>query len=229
MANPQKENGHTSIANEILEQLARINLAPYQWRTLCVILRKTWGWQKKTDHISITQFQKMTGLKRQHQSRAIKALIERNVITKKGDSYIASYGFQKDYTRWKTITRKGDITNRGDRVSPGKVTKLSPVEVNTKEKINYTKEIPHFESLWTKYPKKIGKQKAQKEYLSSVKTKEDQKNIDLALNNYLASDRVKRGFVKDGANWFKEWGDWINVSGINNHTEIRSGILSQKL
>lgn len=99
-ANPQRENGHIDIANEIAEQLCKINLRPYEWRTIWAIFRKTYGWHKKEDKISVSQFQLLTGLDRRHQHKALKTLTERNIITKNKDSYIVTYGFQKDYTKW---------------------------------------------------------------------------------------------------------------------------------
>ena len=62
MANPQKENGFTSIANEILEALARVDLPSYERRVVDVIIRKTWGFVDKNgkhkiwDRISYSQF-----------------------------------------------------------------------------------------------------------------------------------------------------------------------------
>ena len=43
MANPQSENGHIDIANEIGEALSRINFSAYESRILWVIWRKTYG------------------------------------------------------------------------------------------------------------------------------------------------------------------------------------------
>ena len=111
MANPQKENGHTDIANEIVEVFAVINLRPYEWRTLWALWRKTWGWHKKEDKISLTQFQKLTGLERRHQRKALKTLIEKNIITRNRDSYIVSYSFQKDYTLWKLVPKQAPVDN----------------------------------------------------------------------------------------------------------------------
>ena len=47
MANPQKENGYTSIANDIVEALAGIRIPGEARQCLDVILRKTYGWNKK--------------------------------------------------------------------------------------------------------------------------------------------------------------------------------------
>jgi phage replication O-like protein O len=144
MATPQIKNGFTRIANEILEALAKVNLSAYETRTLLALLRKTYGFQKKEDRISVSQFQKITGLKRQHQSRALKELEERQIITRIGDGFINNYLFQKDFSKWRTITKRGDglqtVTRIGDTLSPESATILSPELVTTKEKRKYTKE-----------------------------------------------------------------------------------------
>ena len=106
-ANPQIEDGHIKIANEIAEALARFNFSAYETRILWVIWRKTYGWHKKADHISITQFQKETGLHRRHIQRTIKRLVERNIIASRGYNRITSYQFQKDYTKWREVASKG--------------------------------------------------------------------------------------------------------------------------
>jgi phage replication O-like protein O len=106
-ASPQTEDGHIDIANEIGEALARLNLSAYESRILWVIWRKTYGWHKKVDCISFTQFEKATGLHRRHVQRTIKKLIERNIIASTGYSRILSYGFQKDYTKWRDVASTG--------------------------------------------------------------------------------------------------------------------------
>ena len=106
-ASPQTEDGYTIIANEIAEALAKTNFSAYEVRILWVIWRKTYGWHKKEDQISVTQFQKATGLHRRHVQRTLKRLMERNIIASKGYNRITSYHFQKDYTKWKDIASKG--------------------------------------------------------------------------------------------------------------------------
>lgn len=48
MARPQIEDGHTRIANEIMENLMKMYLLPSQWQVLLCIIRKTYGFQKET-------------------------------------------------------------------------------------------------------------------------------------------------------------------------------------
>lgn len=131
MANPQKEDGHVDIANEIAEHFAMLNLSPYEWRILWVILRKTYGWNKKSDHISLSQFQKFTNIPSQHVARTISQLLDKNLIIKKNGSLVMEYGFQKDYERWNTLPVQ---------VLPTEVvpTKVLPVQVLPAEALGTT-------------------------------------------------------------------------------------------
>lgn len=69
-----------------------------------------------------------------------------------------------------------------------------------------------FEVIWDQYPAKDGKKAAEKHFKASVKTLEDFEAIKKALTNYLASERVKKGFVKNGSTWFNNWRDWVNYT-----------------
>ena len=103
MAKPQVEDGHIKIASEIVEQLCRINLSAYEWRVLWAIWRKTYGWHKKIDRISYTQFEEITGLNRRHIARAINLLKAKNIISVSGSKHKLYYSFQKNYDEWTTL------------------------------------------------------------------------------------------------------------------------------
>jgi len=60
------------------------------------ILRKTYGFNKKSDFISRKQLKELTGIERAHISRTKKKLLERNMIICNS----GSIGIQKDYERW---------------------------------------------------------------------------------------------------------------------------------
>jgi phage replication O-like protein O len=101
MANPQKENGFTPIANEILENLVNMCLLGAEFRVLLFIIRKTYGYQKKADRISLTQFEKGTGLSRPTVVKTLKNLMVRNMIVK---IYLPDgkegFTFIKDNEKW---------------------------------------------------------------------------------------------------------------------------------
>jgi len=106
MANPQVENGYTKISNEILDRLCGIRISGEARQVLDVIIRKTYGFNKKQDRISLSQFCLSTGLKRPTVCRAINKLISMELIIKidneKGEIYI----FQKDFDKWKPLSKK---------------------------------------------------------------------------------------------------------------------------
>ncbi len=96
-ASPQLEDGFTKIANEILEALMRADISGHGWRLLMAVFRKTYGWNKKTDWISNSQFVNMTGLRKQRVNDAIKELIDKKIVSKSG----VRVGFQKDHAQWR--------------------------------------------------------------------------------------------------------------------------------
>ena len=97
MASPQLEDGYTMMANEILDEIVKINLSPYETRVLWFIIRKTYGWHKKTDWIALSQIIEGTGIKKPHVCRTIKSLRRRNLIIRPDSKHA---GFQKDHTKW---------------------------------------------------------------------------------------------------------------------------------
>jgi len=66
-----------------------------------------------------------------------------------------------------------------------------------------------FDEIWSKYPNKVGRKAAEKHFEASVKTKEDFDKIKIALENYLKSERVQKGFIQNGSTWFNDWQGWF--------------------
>ena len=67
-----------------------------------------------------------------------------------------------------------------------------------------------FKSLWARYPLKDGSAKAKRIFNDTVKNLGDLKDINQALNNYLAHlKRHPRKKIKNGSTWFEGWQDWI--------------------
>lgn len=101
MANPQKENGFTPIAHEVLEELVKARLLGAELSMALFVIRKTWGYQKKQDIISFSQFQKGLGISRMTISKTIKNLVARKILVKTailGEK--TSFSFNKDYEKW---------------------------------------------------------------------------------------------------------------------------------
>jgi len=136
LASPQKENGYVAIANKIMEALASIRIPGEARQVLDVIFRKTYGWNKKEDEISLSQFRKTTGLTSPHIIRARNKLLKMNIITvaQKGNSNILTYRFQKDYTKWKSLPKKETLPKKAISVAQ-KGNLALPKKVDTKDTI----------------------------------------------------------------------------------------------
>jgi phage replication O-like protein O len=145
VANPQVENGHVDIANAIMEALARTRIPGEARQILDYILRKTYGWHKKEDLISLSQFCEGTGLNKTHICQGLNTLVAMNLITKKGKGgftekgkgTIYVYGFNKDFDSWRPLPKKVTLPKKV-KVITEKGKRLLPNSGTTKE--NYTKE-----------------------------------------------------------------------------------------
>jgi len=136
LALPQKENGYVAIANKIMEALANIRIPGEARQVLDVIFRKTYGWNKKEDRISLSQFRKMTGLKDHYIIRSRRRLISMNLITTKKDKGGAViYRFQKDYTKWKPLPKMVAPYQKGKLATTKKGNWPLPKRVDTKDTI----------------------------------------------------------------------------------------------
>jgi len=108
MASPQLEHGYIRIANELLEELIRIRIPGVAMQLLLVIFRKTYGFNKTTDQISLSQFAKATSLKKPHIVRNLKVLENMSliIITNKDNKVAKTYRINKDYTKWNPLPKK---------------------------------------------------------------------------------------------------------------------------
>lgn len=96
MANPQKENGYTAIANELIEAFMRLNLSQHSWRILFCVIRYSYGWNKKSASLTCTQISRLTGIDVRLVPRTLRNLLGKNVIVREKNSF----KLQKDYSRW---------------------------------------------------------------------------------------------------------------------------------
>ena len=179
---PQAENGHTDIANELIEAMAKIRISGEAMQVLLYIIRKTYGWHKKEDKISLSQFTIATGLKRAIVCRALNKLKSMNLISlKKETGSVTTYCFNKHYNTWKPVPKKRPVSKMIIG-SPKKDNKSVPKKRHTKEtstKENITKEtIAQFNEFWSIYPRKVNKAQALKEFLKIDLT---DINIDLLI------------------------------------------------
>lgn len=113
MASPQLENGHTRIADELLDAVIRHPLTKRQYKILLAIIRKTYGYGKVEDDISSSQLAKLTGLTSAHCRGTLLELEKLNIVVARRGQYGKLMTLNKDYEEW--AVPKQDVPKQDSR------------------------------------------------------------------------------------------------------------------
>jgi len=139
MASPQKENGYTPIANEILEVLPKISLNGTQYRILFVVWRYTYGFNRKEHELSENFISKAIDCDRRQVRRELNNLINYKIISVKKEATFKNprlIEFNKNYNEWvierpqrvKKYTEGELVPTRGGELVPLPEGELVPQE-----------------------------------------------------------------------------------------------------
>ncbi len=191
-ASPQKENGFTPIANEIIEQLAKIPLNGTQWRIMAVVWRYTYGFSRKGHELSLNFIANAINCPKTQVKREIDRLIGSNILTIEKEASFnqtRTLSFNKDYTVYQlddsTLIRVQDTQESTEQYA-NQSTEQYANQSTKKEKRKLKENVDSFfESVWAMYPNKRGKNKvgtAQKKELLAVGIDE----LTRAINRYKA-------------------------------------------
>lgn len=94
------DGNYTRIHYAILEELAKVRLSPPEFRALMFLLRQTYGWNKKEDMISLTQWVKATGDTRPVVNDTLRKLITKRIVYRRKEGLSFFYGFNKYVEQW---------------------------------------------------------------------------------------------------------------------------------
>ncbi|CAM3204963.1 helix-turn-helix domain-containing protein [Pediococcus acidilactici] len=99
--------------------------------------------------------------------------------------------------------------NWGDSITTSTTNNNTNINKNRAKPPKPVAHRDQFESLWTLYPNKKGKETAWKSYSSSIKAGVTDDDIRQGINNYLAEIKVKgtpKRYIKHGGTWFRQKG-----------------------
>ena len=109
MANPQIEDGHTKIANDLFEKIISSGLNGTELSVILFLIRKTYGFQKKQDYISLNQFMACIPVSRPTICKALKnlQLVKIIKLVKKGNSINMAnlYALSKNFDTWQLVKK----------------------------------------------------------------------------------------------------------------------------
>jgi phage replication O-like protein O len=108
---------------------------------LWVVFRKTYGWKKTEDEISLSQFSFMTGISRSSTARAIKWLVTKKILLcyKEVTIYANKYKFNKNFDLWEHSYKK-DTTKKVTGVTKKKPEVVTIKQINPVTLLSHTKE-----------------------------------------------------------------------------------------
>ncbi|HBH4436151.1 TPA: replication protein [Escherichia coli] len=203
------DDGYTRFANELLEAIASADLTARQLKVMLAYVRKTYGFNKKTDRIADEQIAQLTGLSRQNVNKAKKELISMNCLFMDGNQI----GVNREVSAWQ-FSKCLQVRNFVSKLETKNVSKLETLNVSklethkrhslkTKENINkppispkknsqkfdpLETELPDWLSAetwlsWVTYRKEIGK---------SIKSK---KSVTQAIN--VLSRSLEKGYTPE--------------------------------
>lgn len=138
-------NGYTQIDNALIDYVMP-NIDANDWRVLCFIIRKTRGWHKESDRISLSQLEKGTGASRPTVAKSIKRLEEGGHILVDRKTRTNNMSLNPDFVidtakELNNLTSKETLPPNSKETLPIASKKtLHTKETNTKE--NRKKETP---------------------------------------------------------------------------------------
>lgn len=112
MGVPQVEDGFTKIANELFDALLKFDFTARQMKVAMAIIRKTYGYNKTSDELSLSQIVDLTGISRGNVSQAINALTAMNVVVKSGGKHANTLSINKHYKEWSPVPKSGTICSQ---------------------------------------------------------------------------------------------------------------------
>ena len=122
------DDGYTRIANELLESIASADLTARQLKLMLAYIRKTYGFNKKSDRIADEQIAQITGLSRQNVNKAKKELLSMNCLFLDG----GKIGVNKEVSAWR-FSKCLQVSNFVSKSETRNVSKLETSEVSKLE------------------------------------------------------------------------------------------------
>ncbi|EPY4264197.1 replication protein [Klebsiella pneumoniae] len=134
------DDGFTRIANELLEAVMHAGLSQHQLLVFMAVMRKTYGFNKKSDWVSNEQLSELTGILPHKCSAAKSVLVKRGILTQTG----RVIGINKTVSEWSSLPVKGKekkpylkkvtLPESGKKSLPESGNAYYPNQVNTKDK-----------------------------------------------------------------------------------------------
>lgn len=213
MTKPFEPPKHTQFSNDAIDNIMR-EVSPNAWKIITVAIRKTYGWHKESDTISLSQFQEITGIaSRQTLVKALNEVLDKGILIRKKSGMSYEYQLNQEY---------GNCTDTSTETVPVSSTETvhtkDTIKKTTKEKkegakrtplkANQIPQIVLFREVVRRYPAKG----SQFTVITSVDKIGDRLGRDAIPEDLdpFYREWCDRGYNPTSVKWLSEWA----VSGI---------------
>ncbi len=240
---PQLEHGYTRVANELLEAITMAPFGRNQYKVLMVLIRKTYGFNKTSDQLALSQIQLRAGISKTQTSVAVAELVKLNVLIAGDGRYAREFSINKAYGKWdasvrvdlsvlSSENRNSEVPESGTQGSENRnsgVPKTGTTKDTSKRQDQKTtpKDIlsrslrERFEIFWAGYPKRKSKKAAEKAF---AKLSPDEQ----LLTDLMAGlGRAKKSGQWANPQYIPHAASWLNAGGWMD--EIQSAYTDAEL
>lgn len=240
---PQLEHGYTRVANELLEAITMAPFGRNEYKVLMVLIRKTYGFNKTSDQLALSQIQHRAGISKTQTSVALAELVKKNVLFVGAGRYAREFSINKAYSKWDASLRV-DLSvlsseNRNDEVpesgTHGSGNRNSDVpesgttkdtskrqDQKTTSKDTLSRSLrERFENFWAAYPKRKSKKTAEKAF---AKLNPDEQ---LFADLMAGLERAKTSGQWANPQYIPHAASWLNAGGWMD--EIQSAYTDAEL
>ena len=129
-ASPQVEDGYTRISNELLGALVLADLTKQQWEVVMAVARKTYGFNKTTDDMALSQLAAMTVGDRSNLSKVVISLVDRRILIRSKGRHGQLLGINKDYAQWGLKADRAAVVQQHWKKTAGSPAVVAPTTVD---------------------------------------------------------------------------------------------------
>ncbi|WP_071649238.1 replication protein [Virgibacillus halodenitrificans] len=196
MASPQTKNGYTRIANELLDQIIKVNLNGTQFRLVMAVWRYTYGFQAKEKELSIRFLAEKTEANKRQVERELKSLIDKNIVITgdKGERGARMLSVNKDYEKWGEVEK---TKSAAESPKPKKKTNIKP---KYSEDNTYYKMATYFYTEVSRVAEEAG--------VPHLTKKANMQSWSDDMRKLIEIDQVNKQLAKDVMDWVVQDSFW---------------------
>lgn len=226
---PQLEGGYTRIANELLEAITLAPFSQNQYKVILTVWRMTYGFNKQSDQLALSQIMARTGMKKPQASLAVSQLVKMRVLLENSGRHARVLSLNKVYSSWSDDVcvslpswgsenqnrRVIDSITEGSESQNYTVLESGTTKDNSKRKDQKTTPKENlsrslrdrFDIFWGEYPKKKSKANAEKAF---AKLKPEEQLFDDLMAGL---ERAKTSAQWSNPQFIPHPATWLNAAG----------------